>query len=438
MYVQRVIEKPIREAIVHSTSPYNVILLSGARQCGKSTLVSHLFPPSEHIHINLARDGAFTESIDATGNFDDFTFLIESYYHYKIGSGKVLVIDEAQLSKKLGGYVRFMKEEWARQHVILTGSTLSTLFDHTQKPTGRVVEFTLRPFNFIEFLTALNEKALIEKLNSWTVEQPFSERIHREFLKRVELYLKIGGLPEIVLAYKAGQDYLRLLANIFAFYKRDFESKLTTENLGSIFNQAFLRIAASTGSPIKLSSIIQSSSPGYRHVKSVLAILESWHQIIRIECETSRLSEIGSVTPKRYIFDHGIRFIQNPARFNDLQLTDGQTMLREDVGGLIENMALTEYLSLGYPVAPRSWCKTHQSGHIDFIGMNQKGETVAIEVKSATRFNQKHVSGLLAFHEFFPSSQLVLLNCGPGGRHSIHGKEIVNLPIYAIYQYFKK
>jgi predicted AAA+ superfamily ATPase len=346
------------------------------------------------------------------------------------------VIDEAQLSKKLGGYVRFFKEKWQKQRVILTGSTLSDLFKNHARPTGRVVEFILRPFNFYEFLTALNKQSLLEKLSTWTLAQKFSPPVHAEFIKTLQQYLLVGGLPAVALAYAKNQDYQTLLANIFSFYKRDFENK-ATDKLTNIFSQCFLRIAAATGSPIKNASIIQSSSPGYHKVAAVLATLDAWHQIIKVECEVSKLSKVGSLTPKRYIFDHGIRYLQNPARFKDMDLNQIQNLSRSEVGGILENFVLTELLSLGSALPIRSWSKTNQSGEVDFIYQNNTDVT-AIEVKAAMKFNRKHLSGLLALHDFYPKTKLILTNLTAGGVSEMQHTKILNIPVYALYRFLRE
>ena len=93
-YIPRLIETVLLQALEDQTPPFNVILLKGARQCGKSTLLTHLFPPSEHIHINLAKEAGFAEEIDRTTSFEDFSYLIEARWGYKIGGSRLLIFDE--------------------------------------------------------------------------------------------------------------------------------------------------------------------------------------------------------------------------------------------------------------------------------------------------------------------------------------------------------
>jgi len=378
-------------------------------------------------------EGGFAEAIDATAHFDDFTLLLENRFGFKLGSGPVLIIDEAQLSKKLGGYVRFFKENWQTQPVILTGSTLSTLFDGHENPTGRVVEFTLRPFNFQEFLAATGKEALLHKLKAWRLDKPLSKIAHGEISTSLRDYLMVGGLPDVALAFKENTDHQRLLGNIFALYKRDFGTQFT-ESDTAIFQQVFQRIAAATGAPIKNSSIIKSSSPGYTRVPRVLQTMEAWHLVLKVACEPSELSRTATITPKRYLFDHGVRYLQNPSRFSQINLQETDDPRREEWGGLIENFVLTELVSLGSVLPVKSWAKTNQSGNIDFI-YSRGHQSTAIEVKLSARFNRKHLAGLLAYHEFYKKTPLILANLDRGGIYKEGRVPIINVPIYALFEY---
>ena len=62
--------------------------------------------------------------IDDCEEFNEFNQVLKDRVGFDGDSGYVLFIDEAQESRKLGRFVRFMKEEWRNSTVILTGSTL--------------------------------------------------------------------------------------------------------------------------------------------------------------------------------------------------------------------------------------------------------------------------------------------------------------------------
>lgn len=317
----------------------------------------------------------------------------------------------------------------------MTGSTLTELFDGHENPTGRVVEFVLRPFNFVEFLRAVGKERLAKKLGDWRPDEPFSETLHNQYLELLNVYLKVGGLPEVVLTYKDGGDYLRTLQNIYAYYKRDFENKIGEKN-GAIFEQCFQRIAVATGSAVSHASIIKSSSPGYKKLPDILSLLESWHLLIKLPVEAGKLSRVGTITPKRYVFDHGIRYLQNPARFSAMLISDLSDPRRDELGGLIESFVLTEYLSTSPIIAPRTYARTEQSGNVDFM-LQHNHKLVGLEVKSAQKLNRKHLMSLDEFKIDFPESELILGNLDKGGFYkSLRGQKITNVPVYATHTYF--
>ena len=97
-----------------------MLLVEGARQVGKSSLVEHALSKSSRksYKLNLERDSRFCSMVDGCREFSEFEQLLRDRIGFACDTGEVLFIDEAQESRRLGGFVRFMKEEWARASVI--------------------------------------------------------------------------------------------------------------------------------------------------------------------------------------------------------------------------------------------------------------------------------------------------------------------------------
>ena len=154
-YVSRHGEVEIRRFIADGTPHKPVLLLEGARQVGKTRLVERVLQESGRpvTQVNLERDALTRSAFDDCREFAEFTDLLRDRFDFVADAGQVLFIDEAQESRMLGSFVRFMKEEWRSATVILSGSTLTRLFrPHTRYPVGRVRRFILGPFSFSEFL----------------------------------------------------------------------------------------------------------------------------------------------------------------------------------------------------------------------------------------------------------------------------------------------
>ncbi len=435
-YICRKLEEKILNYAKNKEKHSNVLLISGARQVGKSTVLKHLFKENSHLHINFAREAGFVEHLDATNHIDEFKFLLESRFAFKIGhDDQMLIIDEGQLSTKLGGYVRFIKEEWENQKVIITGSTLSDLFKNHPNPTGRVSELIMRPFDFAEFLDATNNPTILDLISS---DKRISSFMHWEIINLLQTYLQVGGLPDVISNYLVDkkentQKYIDTLNNIYAFYKRDF-SRYSKAKSDIFFDNIYQKIAAVIGSNIKFSTIIPTDKTDYKKLPEAISILESWHQILKINIDLSKLSKTMTVTPKRYIFDHGIRTLQHLTRFMGLNLADPLDAKRSDLGGIIENFVLTELLAIGN-FQIKAWKKTHQSNEIDFV-FSYKGKDFACEVKSALKNNRNHCGNLIDYKKDNPNAHLLLLNIAEENILEFEGGiKIQTLPIYKIQHY---
>ena len=154
----RLLQKYLNSDETHS----NVLLVQGARQVGKTLLctqaVAALPKSRTSVSLNLELRPDIKLLMDGCQKFSDFESLLKSKMGFTPGAGAVLFIDEAQESKSIGGFVRFMKESWSDTKCILTGSSMSRLFDKdTRIPVGRYETLTVRPFSFREFLRAKDQ-----------------------------------------------------------------------------------------------------------------------------------------------------------------------------------------------------------------------------------------------------------------------------------------
>jgi len=75
--------------------------------------------------------------------------------------------------------LRYFYEDTTNLFVIAAGSLLEMVLNQTIKfPVGRVTFMNVKPFSFIEFLTALKEERALEELNSL----PFSNYAQQRLL----------------------------------------------------------------------------------------------------------------------------------------------------------------------------------------------------------------------------------------------------------------
>lgn len=408
----------------------NVLIVEGARQVGKSYLIKEALSKLsvEVLQFNLEESPIFRNQIDATKSFAEFSSFMQSEYDFKENKSLVLFIDEAQESKQLGSYVRFMKEKWQNKSVILSGSSMTRLFEESRVPVGRVDYLRLYPLSFNEFLRAIEKENYLDSSYSGNYSTN-SDLIHEQLLKMYDAYLSVGGLPEVVLSYARGekkdvQDTIR--KQIYFSQQDDFNRKETSLK-NHLFEDAMKAVANTIGYPLSLNRI----SNNYRDAKSALSIMESWHLIL--SCKQLSFSQTSNnFHPKCYLYDIGLTKQLRETVLPPLSLVDTVSpVLRTSLGGLIENAIYLNLLSgTGFLQDISGWRQGVKSQQeIDFV-MRFEDRSIPIEVKASIRTHQAHCKSLLKYLEESSETLGILISAAPFAVKKEAGKTIILLPVY--------
>ena len=233
-------------------TPRKPLVIRGARQVGKTTLVNQFAKQYEqYIYLNLE----LVEDKEPFENFTSIENLISTIFFLKNKtlskkSNTLLFIDEIQEVPKALNTLRYFYELAPEISVIAAGSMLETLFDkNISFPIGRVEYKVIRPVSFPEFLSAIGETAALDQLT----QVPFAPFAQTKLLKLFHTYALIGGMPEIVQHYAAHKDLSQLVSiydSLISGYIQDVEKYAKTDAqilhirhcIQSSFSQAGKRI----------------------------------------------------------------------------------------------------------------------------------------------------------------------------------------------------
>ncbi|MEI6424394.1 MAG: AAA family ATPase [Lentisphaerota bacterium] len=432
MYIPRSLDLRILEFITDSTPNKNVLLVEGARQVGKSSLVLQALEKCKrkYFAFNLEKETLLRSVIDDCEEFNEFNQVLKDRVGFDGDSGYVLFIDEAQESRKLGRFVRFMKEEWRNSTVILTGSTLSRLFrDDIRYPVGRVQKITLWPFSFSEFLRGLGKEDVSNEIYNGKTDISFKH--HQYLLELYDLFLITGGLPEIVIAHANGKGFEIMLDQLIADYENDFV-RIFGENDIAIVKSCFKSVANFVGSPSKNTSVIPSpSTPQNARINDIFARLESWHLLIKAEQKGPSAEANHSYLPKRYMFDTGIlRRLRESAWPSISVIRTLSSAARIPLGGALENQCAIDISRFNEKVF--GWKKYSSGCEIDFI-VKKNNMSVPVECKASLKFDRKHIRGLLDYMSEYNVGTGILVSLAPYQQIDVPeiGK-IINMPAYML------
>jgi predicted AAA+ superfamily ATPase len=199
------------------------LILRGARQVGKTTLVRQFSQKYKHsILLNLEKesDKRWLEE------FDDVKIIVEALLvKHNISSNDLhktlLFLDEIQESPKAIQLLRYFYEEIPELHIIAAGSLLEFAMRKVKSfPVGRVEYLNLNPLNFLEYLVAINHQAALDQIN----EIPVNNFAHKTLLDLFNHYAIIGGMPEVIQTYilkKSITDLPRVYESIWGTYQDD-------------------------------------------------------------------------------------------------------------------------------------------------------------------------------------------------------------------------
>lgn len=354
MYITRFLEKELNEYL----NVKEIIAITGPRQCGKTTLMKHIF--------NKLQNALFLDFEDRE-TLDIFNYDIKNFVNLYVKKYDYLFIDEFQYAKEGGKNLKYIYDNF-KTKIIISGSSVSGLSIHGLKYlVGRVFIFNLHPLSFGEFL---NYKS--QDLYDLYIDDKLSEQIINKIVPFFTEFCIFGGYPRVVLA-KTGNEKEIILRNIYnTYFLKEIKEIL---NIPEDYKLSRLThaLALQIGNIINYNELSNLTDLKYLELKKYINTLEK--TFISIICPpyfTNKRIELAKA-PKIFFFDNGFRniVIKN---FQELKN-------RQDAGCLYENFVASEIIKSGLNL--KYW-RTKSKAEVDFIIESKKG-IFPIEIKSNLR-----------------------------------------------------
>jgi uncharacterized protein len=346
------------------------ILLFGARQTGKTTIITNLL--KEHQGNVLLLNG------DEADVRDLLSGITSSKWKNIIGRKKIVFIDEAQRIENIGVAIKLITDQLPNIQVIATGSSSFELANRSNEPlTGRKFVHHLFPFSFGELCEThglLEEKRCLE---------------HR---------LLYGYYPDVIASLGEERRILNLLAESFLF-----KDLLMLDGIKkpSILMKILRALAFQIGNEVSLIEIAQLVGSNKNTVEKYIDLLEKVFVIFTLPALNRNVRNEIKKGKKIYFYDNGIR----NAIIGNFQPIKS----RSDTGALFENFCISERVKLLSNSSlnfDRYFWRTTQQQEIDYIEETD-GALHAFELKwSMTK--KSHFP--LTFTKAYPQHLLSIVN----------------------------
>ena len=322
----------IYKKILENLGKKPILVLYGARQVGKTTLIKDLlknFNKTLYLQGDDPKEALLLEHRSAS----ELSELVSGY--------EMVAIDEAQRVKDIGVTLKLIADNVKDVKVIASGSSSFELANKLSEPlTGRNRKFYLYPLSIRELSDAYGKLTITKEL---------------------ETYLTFGMYPKIVAAEsredkavlikELAGDYL--FKDVFMF--GDIRNSFAFENLIKL-------LALRIGSEISYSELAKEVGISRETVLNYVTLLEQAFIIFRLTpLYTNKTKEINK-SHKIYFYDIGIR----NALINNTDPLD----VRPDKGAIFENFFIAEKIKereyAGRTSEVHFW-KSRSGGEVDFV-----------------------------------------------------------------------
>jgi len=362
MWVVREIESELKDLASH----YPVVMITGPRQAGKTSLARQTFPDKPYFTFE-------NPDVREKVSSDPRAFFASN--------PNGAIIDEFQRYPEILSYIQgIVDEKKEKGQFILTGSNnVSMLSNVTQSLAGRVALLKLLPFSIAEIASTGKDYTVDEYLLNG-----FYPIIHTEGLNPTKSY---RNYYETYIE----RDIRQILQLKEVSYFQKF-MKLCAGRVGQLFN------ASNLATEVGVSSVT---------IQAWLSALQATYIVFFVQPWSANISKRLVKTPKLYFYDVGLAAyllgIENTSHIETHPLR----------GSLFENMVTLEILKKRYNVGLDNNLYFYRDNHGNEVDILQESgyQLNIFEIKSAQTFTPHFLKGLDYFRKIAPdrvvSSNLV-------------------------------
>ncbi len=369
-FFPRLVESMIRDAI--SDTP--VVCVLGARQCGKTALVRHLFPDRPYVDLDT---------------HSEFVVASEDPSSYIQRLPDTVTIDEVQKVPNLIGPIKVSVDQNRQPgRFILTGSVNLLLIPGlTQTLAGRMEIIDLHPLTESE-KSRSSGNFLFDLLDD-RLKPDF--RTDRTVMSDLEFEERIisGGYVEplnrdVLRARQWRRNYLRDIA------EREVSEAFKIRN-PELLSRIMERLACRTGSLLRISELAKSLAVHRLTIERYLAYLERVYLVRRIPAWHSNRTKRLIKSPKIHFVDCGLA-----ATLADFPV-DNQEKNRVYLGHLCESFVVQQIIAHAGWTHPdlRFWhYRDKDQVEVDLV-MTLRDKVWGFEVKLKSSVNSRDARGLI-------------------------------------------
>lgn len=388
------------------------LIIRGARQVGKSTLVQ-LFAKQQQqtlINVNLERYPELYQ-VFRSKNPEQIIQQIEALPNMDaVRDDALLFLDEIQAVPEAIPALRYFYEDKPELPLVGADSLLEFALSNHQfsMPVGRIQYLHMGPMTFTEFLSALGEDKLHDIVTHYELGQEIGTVVHQRLLQLLRTYYFVGGMPEAVAVFaenRSFQEVSEVHNSIIETYREDFPKYAGSRNLNRMLN-VFNFAARNVGVKVKYSNISRhDQSATIKKDLELLSMARVISKVIHSHCSGLPLqADIEDKIYKLLFLDVGLMNAICGLNWRVISQLDDMKLINE---GVIAEQFIGQHLQALLAETPNReltyWLREGRSSNaeLDFV-IALDGNIIPIKVKSGA------TGSLKSLHQFMGEKQAPL------------------------------
>lgn len=359
----------------------DILVLLGARQTGKSTLIfrtisellEHGTNPQNIFYFNL--DNILLQTF-----LKDIPELLDFIDELGVDGQKYLFIDEVQRLENAGLFLKQLYDLNLPLKIIVSGSsTLEIRAKIKESLTGRKKVFEIFPLSLSElnqFDPQIDTQWDLFDLKTLGTKQKYHSNTLNTIIRHLLLY---GGYPKVYLQEDDETKIIELQEIYSSYLEKDVINFLNITH-PEIFNRLLLLLAHQIGNIVNIQELASALQIGRNLIQKYLFSIEATYVAKLISPFYINKRQEVIKAKKVYFVDCGLR--------NFIADNFAELALRADKGALVENFVFQEMQKRIGLIAIKFW-RTQNKAEVDFI-LSKANKVIPIEVKSG-QTNQAQV-----------------------------------------------
>ncbi|MCK5757599.1 MAG: ATP-binding protein, partial [Clostridiales bacterium] len=349
---------------------------------------------TNYVYVNFEMDKELLPFFDNEIKPQKILKTLERHYKIKINKADTCIIfDEIQYCESALTSLKYFAELEPDFHIIAAGSLLGIELNRVKSsfPVGKVRLHEMHTMDFQEFLIAIGEDLMLEKIkNCYMENSTMPEILHNKILDIYHQYLIVGGMPAVINKYieKDDDNISGVKLDIVNSYIADM-TKYTEHPLSSRIRTAYNSIPAQLSKENRKFQykVIKKGARASLFGDSIdwlvnAGIVNKCEKITHGFLPLSVYKDLSSF--KLYFNDTGLFASLTNVSFSDLV----RSSFMQFKGAFIENYVAVQLVASGYDLV---YWESEGRAEIDFIIKTEQG-IVPIEVKSSSNVRSRSLS----------------------------------------------